>query len=184
MNTGIRKLGLLVATAALWFVGAAVLMPQMAAANAPQIDPTSCGAGAGPISDYCSFEDTGENVVIAHGSCNVQGACVPLGNGTRIGHDSCNGGLACAGAGTSGGSSSIGNDSCNEREACGSAGEGGSSSIGNGSCNEDYACYQAAYDGGRSKIGNRSCNAEANPGICNNVGANGGSSVIGNNKWN
>src|SRR5262245_28324863 len=113
MNTGLRRLGMLVATAALWFAGAAVLMPQMAAANAPSIDPTSCGAGAGPFGDYCSFATTGEDVFIDHDSCNVLYACLGLGNGTRIGHNSCNGEEACEGAGD-GGASNIGNGSCND----------------------------------------------------------------------
>ena len=69
MNTCLRKFGWLVATAALWFAGAAVLMPQMAAANAPNIDPTSCGSTALPNA-YCSFFGNGEDVVISHGSCN------------------------------------------------------------------------------------------------------------------
>ena len=154
MNTGLRKLGFLVVTIALWFGGAAVLVPQMAAAKAPSIDPTSCGAGAGPIGDYCFFIDTGEDVVIAHGSCNGLYSCIALGNGTRIGHDSCNDMNACAGAGAFDGSSTIGNGSCNGPDACSSTGfAGGSSSIGSGSCNADGACRIAgAFDGARARL--------------------------------
>ena len=38
MNTDLHKLGCLAATAALWFAGAPVLMPQMAAANAATVE--------------------------------------------------------------------------------------------------------------------------------------------------
>src|SRR5690242_18692712 len=68
----------------------------------PQIAASSCGGIPVPPAGnaFCSFEGTGEGVVIAQNSCNVAGACLVIGNGVRIGHDSCNEGSACAATGT------------------------------------------------------------------------------------
>jgi hypothetical protein len=191
--------------AVLAIAGAAVPMPQIAAAAPPSIDPTSCGGpAAAPVpNSYCSFEEHGEDVAIDYDSCNVVNACRFLGNGTRIGHDSCNGSYACyyagysgsssvgdracngeracAAAGYSGGSGSVSDNACNGKQACYYLGANyGSSSVGDSSCKGDNACYQAGYSGG-SIIGERSCNdTEA----CLNVGAGGENSIIGNNQLN
>ena len=108
------------ATAALLLTGGAAT----ATAPGPQIAASSCGGAPVPAAGnaFCSFDGSGANVVIARGSCNVAGACLLLGNGSRIGHDSCNADAACGDTATFGGSSVIGNGSCNAEEACAHAG--------------------------------------------------------------
>jgi hypothetical protein len=117
-----------------------------------------------------------------------------MGNGVRIGHDSCNGVSACTDTGTLNGvpttaSSIIGNRSCNGEEACESAGSQGLSVIGDDSCNGgDAACEGAGELTGTSYIGNNACNnlnIGASHNTCLFVGAGDlGRSVIGNGSCN
>lgn len=175
---------------------------QPASADSAQIDASSCGGWTGTPNAYCSFETTGEDIVIDANSCTLTGSCLNLANGVTIGIGSCIGPDACANTGVSGGSSSIGNgsciggfacdfagragssgigdDSCNGFWACYSAGRAGSSSIGDGSCKGSSACYCAGNDGS-SIIGSGSCNGEK---ACYYAGYNGGSSSIGDGSCN
>ena len=180
MNKTLRKFGWIVGMTALLLPGASVA----ATPPGPKIGHSSCGSGAGPIADYCSFDTTGDGVVIGNESCNVVGACTTLGNGARIGNGSCNGEQACTNFGELGGSSVVGNNSCNGSFACQFAGSEGDSVIGNDSCNVDVGdstCLAAGAgvgpERGSSRIGNNACNDNF---ACVAVGAL-GSSVIGNN---
>ena len=55
MKIGLLRLGRLLVLATVAFAGAAMLVPEIAAAKPPKIAASSCGAGAGPIGDYCNF---------------------------------------------------------------------------------------------------------------------------------
>ncbi|HTI48059.1 MAG TPA: hypothetical protein VMB76_15995, partial [Casimicrobiaceae bacterium] len=164
MSTTSRTLACIVALVALSLAGAAAVAKP---SPGPQIAASSCGGSPVPPSGnaFCSFEGTGEGVVIAQNSCNVEGACLLIGNGARIGHDSCNAEVACTILGTlngvagASGFSIIGNRSCNGLEACTQAGTQGFSVIGDGSCNGgEAACAGAGQSKGTSYIGNDACN--------------------------
>ena len=162
----------------------------------PQIAASSCrGTPVTPSGNaFFSFERTGEGAVIAQNSCNVEGACILMGDGVRIAHDSCKGSLACTDTGTLNGVaisavSIIGDRSCNGEQACTSAGSQGLSVIGDDSCNGgDAACLRARESTGTSYIGNNACNNTnigANHNTCLFVGAEDlGHSVIGNGSCN
>ena len=183
MNTTLRKFGCIVGVAAFLLTDAGVAAKPPAG---PDVGHSSCGGTALP-NTYCSFDTTGDGVVIGHDSCNVEGACTTLGNGARIGNGSCNGEQACTNFGELGGSSDVGNNSCNGPFACQFAGSEGDSVIGDNSCNVgDSVCLGAGASESTdipasSRIGNNSCN---NGDVaCLLVGVE-GISVIGNNTCN
>ena len=197
MNIASSKWASIIATMALLLAAAAVV--DAAPTGGPQIAPSSCGGIPVPPGGnaFCSFEGTGHGVIIGDGSCNVEGACLTIGDGVRIGNNSCNADSACFGTGGLFGEAAsavsiIGNRSCNGEEACLYAGAAGLSVIGSDSCNGgDAACEGAGELAGASYIGNNACN---NTGIGGNhnsclfvgSGAEGtlGHIVVGNGSCN
>ena len=178
-----------------WLIGVAIVIVVSVAglsatgtaeAAGPSISGSSCGQllSAGPVSDYCTYETDGTNVVIGPNSCNVVDACTGIGNAVKInaggspsGDGSCNGDQACYYTGYDGGISNIGAGSCNDFHACSTAGaHGGSSAIGNGSCNGDHVCGYAGATDGSSVIGDGSCIGAV---ACSDVGDTNGTSRIG-----
>ena len=188
MNVRLCNIGSIAALTALLLAGEGL------AANAPgpNIAASSCGGVAVPPSGnaFCSFESDGTGVVIGHQSCNVAGACLLLGNGVRIGNGSCNGDTACSESGDLGGSTVIGNNSCNEDLACWAAGYQGNGQIGDNACTgpvnltgpfgPEGVCEGVGAVGGSARIGSGSCNDGARACL---FAASGplGSATVGNN---
>jgi hypothetical protein len=148
------------------------------AAAAPDIDSTACG-GTNVPNLYCSFSGGGANVSIGPGSCNVQDACLNLGDNVTIGSNACthtSNANVCTVAGTGGGSVTIRDNACKGSSACQSlAGGGGMAIVEAGACQGSNACSSAADNGGFADIGPGSC---IGGGACSDAG-NSGSFTVG-----
>jgi hypothetical protein len=164
-----------------------------ASAAVALIDTSSCGLNGATWSGdngYCTFDGTGENIVIGPNSCNALQSCFSLANdvhinagGSALDAGSCNANLACDNMRDA--IVSIAGNACNAQYACQNGGEHGEMSVSHNSCNSEAAC-QNLGDGpsggiiGYGSIEHDSCNGQY---ACQNAGED-GHAVVGHDSCN